>query len=149
MKKVTLAKNIIFICFSALLFIFSLIFYIQSFENKMAKSSKIKFDEKYVVYIIVAICFLVLTIYNFVMEYKKMKKNPLVMYGTVTVATLVISFYNLACFFQALLDYWNEPESFVFKDNQMYLYIGITTLVLFSGLVLKYFDDKNNEEIRK
>ena len=147
MKKITLAKNILFVCFSALLFIFSLIFYIQSFENKMAKSSKIKFDEKYVVYIIVAICFLVLTIYNVVMEYKKMKKNPLVMYGTVTVATLVISFYNLACFFQALLDYWNEPDSFVFRDNQLYLYVGITTLVLFIGLVLKYFDDKNKKEI--
>lgn len=147
MKKLSLARNIIFICFSALLFIFSLILYIQSFENKMEKSSKIKFDEKYVVYIIVAICFLVLTIYNFVIEYKKRKKNPIVMYGTVTVATLVISFYNLACFFQALLDYWNEPNSFVFKDNQLYLYVGLATLVLFAGLVVKYFEDKKNRQL--
>lgn len=147
MKKLSLARNVLFVCFSALLFIFSLILYIQSFENKMEKSSKIKFDEKYVVYIIVAICFLVLTIYNFVIEYKKRKKNPIVMYGTVTVATLVISFYNLACFFQALLDYWNEPNSFVFKDNQLYLYVGLATLVLFAGLVVKYFEDKKNRQL--
>ena len=69
------------------------------------------------------------------------------MYGTVTVATLVISFYNLACFFQALLDYWNEPNSFVFKDNQLYLYVGLATLVLFAGLVVKYFEDKKNRQL--
>lgn len=141
MKKLTLVKNILFITFSALLFIFSLVLYIQSFENKMEKSSKVKFDEKYVVYIIIAICFLILTIYNFVMDYKKLKRNPLVEYSAICSATFVFSFYNLSCFFKALLDYW-DSEYFVYKDNQMYLYLGLSTLVLFVGIVIKYFDDK-------
>ena len=145
MKKLTLIKNSLFVTFSVLLFVFSLILYIQSFENKMDSSSKVKFDEKYVVYIIVAICFLILTIYNFVMDYKKIKRNPVVAYGTICAATFVFSLYNLSCFFKALLDYW-DSEYFVFKDNQMYLYLGISTLILFIGIVVKYFDDKGKDK---
>ena len=145
MKKISLAKNILFVIFSALFFVFSLVLYIQSFENKLEKSSKVKFDEKYVVFIIVAICFLVLTIYNFIMEYKKQQKNPKVFYITTTIGTLVLSFYYLSTFFSALLDYWDR-EYFVFQEHQLNLYIGITTFILFLAFVLKYIDEiKNNK----
>ena len=140
MKKLSLVKNILFVLFSSLFFIFSLVLYIQSFENKMDTKSKVQFDEKYVVYIIIAICFLVLTIYNFVMEYKKMDKNPKVLYLTVTIGTLVLSLFYLSSFFSALLDYWDK-DYFVFKEHQLDLYIGITVFILFLAFVFKYFDE--------
>ncbi|MCR5231640.1 MAG: hypothetical protein K6B64_03235, partial [Acholeplasmatales bacterium] len=70
MKKINIVKNVLFTLFSVLFFAFALTLYIQSFENKIESSSKIKFDEKYVIYIILAICCLIVSIYNFVIEAK-------------------------------------------------------------------------------
>lgn len=147
MNRISLIKNILFTTFSILLFVFTLVLYIQSFENKMYKS-KVSFDEKYVLYILISICFIILAIYNFVMEYKNKKKNPLVLFITVTLAAFVLSLYNLGSFFSALLDYW-EGEYFVFKDNQLNLYTGIAAFILFLAFVFKYLefkkDSKNNK----
>lgn len=144
MKKLQLVKNILFTLFSVLFFAFALTLYIQSFENKIESSSKIKFEEKYVIYIILAICCLIVSIYNFVMEAKGKEKNPKVLFITSIVGTLVLSLFYLSAFFSALLDYW-EREYFVFADNQLYLYIGLTTFALFLALVFKYFAERKNK----
>ncbi len=144
MKKINIVKNVLFTLFSVLFFAFALTLYIQSFENKIESSSKIKFDEKYVIYIILAICCLIVSIYNFVIEANGKEKNPKVFFITSTIGTLVLSLFYLSSFFGALLDYWDR-EYFVFADNQLSLYIGLTAFVLFLGLVFKYFAEKKNK----
>lgn len=147
MKKLNLAKNILFVIATSLLVIFSIVMWAQSFDNsKWESSSKIKFSEEYVVYLVISISFLVLSIYNLYVDLKGISFNKNVGYGSLLAATGVFSLYKLTLFFNEVFDPYREG-AFDFKANQINLYLGLVSLVLLAYIIVAFIQNtkKNNQ----
>lgn len=146
MKKLNLAKNILFVVATALLVLFYIIMWAQSFDNsKWESSSKIKFSEEYVVYLVISVAFLVLAAYNLYVNLKNVKFNKNVGYGSLIAASGIFSFYKLTLFFNELFDPYREG-SFDFKANQLNLYLGIVGCLLLAGIVAGFVENNKNNQ---
>lgn len=146
MSKIRLAKHIIFISFSATLFIFSLVMYILSktdsgvynwtlSNGKEFYEQDISFNMDFVIGILVSLTLIMFGIYNFIQD-KKNLDNKKGIAVTITIIPLLISSYSLSTFFKALVKASVKHKEFVYSLYQSYLYIGIIALVFLAYSIL-------------
>lgn len=132
-----LIKNILFVALGAVLFITSLVLFIQSFSaygDEYGSGFDANLD--YVVAMIISLIILFAAIYNLV---KKDIKNIL---PTVTISiALISSGYSLGLFIKKLV------KGGKFVDYQTYFYFGIVALILLAIGVFQYLinKSKNND----
>lgn len=173
MNKLKLAKHILLICFSASIFIFSLVLFILSKSDsgvynwtlsngKEFYERDIEFDKNAVIGMLIGISFIIYSIYTLLQEKKNLsnEKGYLVM---INVVPLLVSFYSLSVFFKALVKAIVKAnkavkagtgitfaekfsEEFVYQSYQLYLYIGIITLIFFAYGVLSAIEYKNKKK---
>lgn len=127
--KINLIKNISLLLSGLLIFIFSLIKYILSFEFYQDEwGTDISFDSDYLVAMIIGIFVVALALYQLIKKNNNM--NCLV---GVSLSALV-GFYPLGVFFKAI----SKGESF--NDYQNYFFIGLVGLTLFIYFSLSLYE---------
>ena len=133
MKK---AKNILLIAIPALIIIFNLVFYIQSYSFYQDEwGTDISFDSDYLVYMLCGVALLIPAVLQATKGYSK--ENYLI--GGVVVGSL-LGFYPLGVFFKTLFKAIIKGKEFSFADNQAYLYIGIIGCVLLAYVIVSIID---------
>ena len=153
MNKLKLAKHIVFICFSATIFIASLVLYILSKQDSEVYSwtlsngkefyeRDIEFDKNAVIGMLVGVSFIIYSIYTLLQAKKNLsnEKGYLVM---INIVPLLVSFYSLSVFFKELVKSGVKHYEFSYAGYQLYLYIGIIALLFFAYGILNAIEYKN------
>lgn len=136
------AKNILLIAVPALIVIFNLVMYIQSYEYYADEwGTDISFDSDYLVYMLCGIALLVPAIIDATKGATKLEYSVSGM-----VIGSLLGFYPLGVFFKAVFKAMEKGKPFDFAGMQMYLYIGIIGLVLLAYMIMSYIEIKKERK---
>lgn len=153
MNKLKLAKHILLICFSASIFIFSLVLFILSKSDsgvynwtlsngKEFYERDIEFDKNAVIGMLIGISFIIYSIYTLLQAKKNLsnEKGYLVM---INIVPMLVGFYSLSVFFKELVKSGVKHYEFSYAGYQLYLYIGIIALLFLAYGILNAIEYKN------
>lgn len=133
-------KKILLIVVFAVLFITSLVMFIQSvalYDDGYGTDYSANTD--FIVVMLVSVIFIAFSIYNLVSKKDKYPAKIL----SLGVSFTLISFYSLGIFFKKLAKAISKGKEFGYIENQVYLYAGIIGLIVICAVVFDYFDHKN------
>lgn len=161
MNKLNLAKKILFVVAASLLTLVLLVVFIKScykYDDGYGTTYGSNLD--YFVLLVISICVLLYAIF-----YLINKQSKKLFYGTFGTATFLGSFYPLGNYFKNLakgkkgfeldrffsyglvkLEDDTKLIGSAYLSNNVYLFLGLTVLVLFAGILVSgIIDYKNNE----
>ena len=131
-------KKALLIAIPALIIIFNLVMYIQSYTYYSDEwGTDISFDSDYLVYILCGIALLIPAIIDVRRGNARFQYNV----SGVVIGSL-LGFYPLGVFFKALFKAISKGKPFDFIENQMYLYIGIIGIVFLAYMIYSLIDYK-------
>ncbi len=131
-------ENALLIAIPALIIIFNLVYYIQSYSFYQDEwGTDISFDSDYLVYMLCGVALLIPAIIQVMKGYNK--ESYLI--SGVVVGSL-LGFYPLGIFFKTLFKTMLKDKPFDFVANQGYLYMGIIGCVLFAYVLMLLIDYK-------
>ena len=131
-------KKALLIAIPALIIIFNLAMYIQSYTYYSDEwGTDISFDSDYLVYMICGIALLIPAVID------ARRGNATLEYNVsgIVIGSL-LGFYPLGVFFKALFKAMSKDKPFDFVGNQMYLYIGIIGVVFLAYMIYSFIDYK-------
>ncbi len=155
MNKIKLSKHILFLCFGAAMFIFSLVIFILSKQDsgtynyslvngKEFYERDFEFDMNAAIGILLSISFLIYGAYSLVQD-KKNLSNRQGYNVMITLIPFLIGSYSISVFFKALIKAVVKDKEFVYSSYQIYLYIGIIAFIFFAYGVVSYLEYKRNK----
>lgn len=112
-------------------FICSLILFIQSKSVYSDEyGTDVSFNEDYVILILCTISIILYSIICYIADKKKESHNQADLSLKLVISALV-SFYSLGLFLKSLFKALNKHATFDFNNYELYLFVGLFTLVLF------------------
>ena len=133
--KINIIKRISLLLSGLMIFSFSLIKYILSFEFYQDEwGTDISFNSDYLIALIIGILVITLSLYYLIKKDNKI--NHLISF----LLTTILSFYSLGVLFKAL----NKGENF--SDYQNYFYIGLVSFMLFIYFAISLYEKYKTEK---
>ena len=133
--KINIIKRISLLLSGLMIFSFSLIKYILSFEFYQDEwGTDISFNSDYLIALIIGILVITLSLYYLIKKDNKI--NHLISF----LLTTILSFYSLGVLFKAL----NKGENF--SDYQTYFYIGLVSFMLFIYFAISLYEKYKTEK---
>ena len=139
-NKFSLLAKIAYLTASVLALAFSLYLLVASFTKfDDGYGINYQFNETYLIATFISLSFVFFFIYTIIHMLVKGKDDFANELNVILlVDSCLISFYSLGAFFKALSD----KASFVFKDQALFLFIGIVGFFIAAGFLLKILNNK-------
>lgn len=143
MNKMLKVKEILNLSVAIFIIVWSLIMLIFSCDIYSDEyGTDISFNSDYIVIFLIGIITLGYSVF-----YNHLNNNNIYQI-CMLIGTFIVSSYSLGVFLKALNKALIKKVSFDFINNQMYLYIGVTCLLMFLYYLVDYLIIKKGNEIK-